>query len=275
MGLPSFSQFASRQMSDSSSASHASDDSNDPLLLSKEMLESPLDSPEFLLNLSSPKRRRRAQTLRVLRILLHIATWVFVGSFLLWALNAFFHERQGFKTSVSYLERVGDNDTLVHNNTLPAKAIPVAMNDTEGNSRWTVAIPQYEEFPLKPSAYADICGKSHDLANHLDMIKYGFAGHSGYYHVDESFMDVSEAEQNVFLPSSIPAHHESVVRGSKGLPGNETSNRDPKTGVCRRSLTYVLESTDAGFGSALMGLWLAQGLAMREGRAFFVDDRRW
>ena len=259
-------------MSESSSASHASDDSKDPLLLSKELLESPLDSPELLLSLSSPKRRRRAQTLRVLRILLHIATWVLVSSFLLWALTAFFHEKQGFKASVSYLNK---NDTLVYNETLPAKAMPVAINDTKGNNRWTVAIPQYEDFPLEPSAFTDLCLKSHDLARHLDVAKYGFAGHHGYYHVDENFMDVSEAEQNVFLPQSIPAHHESVVRGSKGLPGSETSNRDPKTGVCKRSLTYVLESTDAGFGGALMGLWLAYGLAMKEGRAFFVDDRRW
>lgn len=45
--------------------------------------------------------------------------------------------------------------------------------------------------------------------------------------------------------------------------------------ICERSLTYVLETTDAGIGKTLMGLWLAYGLAKREDRAFFIDDAYW
>ena len=272
MGHPSYSQISAGQLPESPSSSNSSDDSNDPLLLpSKEFLESPVETPELLLELPSTRKRRKTQTIRALRFLLHIATWVFVGSFLLWALTALFSERKGFKASIRYLE----NNTLVHNDTLPAKALPVAVTDAAGKNRWTVSIPPYQEFPLGPGALEELCGDSHELAHHLDMIEKGHGGHFGYYHVDEKFMEVSEAQHNVFLPPSIPAHHESVVRNSNGLPPNGTYDRDPKTGTCKRSLTYVLESNDAGFGSALMGLWLAYGLAMKEGRAFFIDDRKW
>ena len=275
MGLPLHQKSSTRQLSDSSSSSSASDDSQEPLILpSKEILFSPPPSPG-LFALPSEQKKRRARSLRILRILLHISSWVLVGSFLLWALTAFFSQSGAFKASVSYLQKVGENDTLVHNDTLPTDPLPIAVVDRQGRSRWTISIPPYEEFPLRPNAYADLCGKSHELAHHLDTVEGSHSAHFGYYHVDDKFMDISEAEQSAFLPASIPAHHASVVPASGGAPSNSTSDRDPKTGVCLRSLTYVLESEDAGFGTALMGIWLAYGLAMKEKRAFFIDDRRW
>jgi hypothetical protein len=45
--------------------------------------------------------------------------------------------------------------------------------------------------------------------------------------------------------------------------------------VCEKSLTFVMETHDAGLGKTLMMLWTAYGLAQKEGRAFFVDDSRW
>ena len=50
---------------------------------------------------------------------------------------------------------------------------------------------------------------------------------------------------------------------------------ESKDKVCERSLTYVLETGNAGFGSTLMGLWMAYGLAQEEDRDFFIDDRYW
>ncbi|KAI4151869.1 MAG: hypothetical protein LQ340_003240 [Diploschistes diacapsis] len=263
-------------MSELSATSSSSENSNDPLISStKEVLGSPLPSPG-LLALPSSRKRQRAQTLRILRMLLHTSTWALIAGFLFWGLTSLFSNGQPFRVNVSYLQKIGDSDTLIHNEALPLKALPIAVTDGEGNSRWTISIPPYEDFPLKPGTYADLCGKSHDLAHHLDMIRNGHAGHYGYYHVDNSFMDVSEAEKLVFLPPGLPAHHASVVPGSGvASNGDVVVERYPVTGVCKRSLTYVLESTDAGFGAALMGLWLAYGLAMKEGRAFFVDDREW
>ena len=46
-------------------------------------------------------------------------------------------------------------------------------------------------------------------------------------------------------------------------------------GVCKRNLTYMLDSPDSGLGRILLGLWSAYGLAVSENRTFFVDDSNW
>ena len=275
MGVPAYQKVSTRHLSETSTDGYSSGDSQHPLIVpSKELLSSPPPSPD-LLPLPFVWKEQRARNLRVFRLLLHISCWVLVGGFLLWALTALFEANGPFKASVSYLQKVEGNDTLIHNDTLPAYALPVVVTDPQGKERWTVSIPPYEEFPLRPSVYADLCGESQSLARHLDMIKKGYVSHLSYYQIDDRFMEVTEAEQNFFLPPSISAQHASVVPSSGDIVSNYTGNRDPKIGVCLHSLTYVLESTDAGFGSALMGLWLAYGLAIKEGRAFFIDDRKW
>ncbi|KAL8713515.1 MAG: hypothetical protein Q9220_002377 [cf. Caloplaca sp. 1 TL-2023] len=45
--------------------------------------------------------------------------------------------------------------------------------------------------------------------------------------------------------------------------------------TCEKSMTFVMESVDAGLGKTLLGLWMAYGLAQEEGRAFFIDDSNW
>lgn len=56
----------------------------------------------------------------------------------------------------------------------------------------------------------------------------------------------------------------------------DTEDSPAEVEICDASLTYLLESTtNAGFGVALMGLWSAYGLAKKEGRTFFVNDRDW
>jgi hypothetical protein len=45
--------------------------------------------------------------------------------------------------------------------------------------------------------------------------------------------------------------------------------------VCETTMTFVLETSDAGFGKTLMMLWTAYGLAQKEGRDFFIDESRW
>ncbi|EQK99825.1 hypothetical protein OCS_04464 [Ophiocordyceps sinensis CO18] len=45
--------------------------------------------------------------------------------------------------------------------------------------------------------------------------------------------------------------------------------------VCPSSLTFVMESPDAGLGASLMTMWTLYALAKEQGRGFFVDDSRW
>ena len=84
------------------------------------------------------------------------------------------------------------------------------------------------------------------------------AAHYSYYHVDPNYVDVADAQEHSLLPRPIA-----------------TAYTPSKNAVCAKSLTYVLSSRTGGLAPTLMGLWLAWGLAQREGRAFFVDDSTW
>jgi hypothetical protein len=57
--------------------------------------------------------------------------------------------------------------------------------------------------------------------------------------------------------------------------GNPEMGAKAEKPACKKSLTFVLESKDAGLGKTLMMLWIAYGLALKEGRSFFIDDTRW
>jgi hypothetical protein len=66
--------------------------------------------------------------------------------------------------------------------------------------------------------------------------------------------------------------------GKKRDDGNivgESKGSVSEKPVCQESMTFVLESEDAGFGKTMMLLWIAYGIAQKERRAFFVDDSRW
>lgn len=169
---------------------------------------------------------------------------------------------------VKEYEMVGQDD-------LPDFPTPIAITDRRGRAKWTVSIPSDYEFPLSTNEYSEMCGKCrevaarvHGLHHHgpvaLDQISL-MKAESG----DKYFMDVRDAEKQRFLPA--PGDHARTQ--DKTLLGVERELADKP--VCASSLTYVLESDDAGLGKALMTLWLAYGLAQREGRAFFMDDSRW
>jgi hypothetical protein len=79
----------------------------------------------------------------------------------------------------------------------------------------------------------------------------------------DDFIDVQEAEKAGYFPP--------VANGDGSFARGGLSEKM----VCKKSLTFVLESDDAGLGKTLMMLWIAYGLAEKEGRAFFVDDTRW
>lgn len=109
-----------------------------------------------------------------------------------------------------------------------------------GKGKWTIEIPKGIKEPLRPRVYRGICRSVHEFSGHA---------HLGYYSFDKKFVDPAKSGEKVVV--------------EKGME------------VCDASLTYMLESKNAGFGVALMGLWSAYGLAKKEGRSFFVNDRDW
>jgi hypothetical protein len=169
--------------------------------------------------------------------------------------------------AISYLSDTSDAATLVADNKLPQDPAPIVLAGKDGELKWTVSIPPSLSFPLAPQTYASICMQSHAMSNNLLKMKsngmHGH-GHFPYDRVDKNFIDVQEAEEIGVIPTG---------RAKSWMGYTSTSESGMK--ACEKSLTYVLETEDAGFGSTLMGLWMAYGLAQKEGRAFFLDDRTW
>jgi len=175
--------------------------------------------------------------------------------------------------------------TLVEDGISLEHPMPVVVTDQQNTPRWTISLPAHLDYPLKPSEYADICHRSDDLARRLRHLNGRSAfqqtrGSQGYYYdVDPNFMDIREAVEHGLLPAGND-RNTIVSQGNSGTKelvteGWKVKYAGGKGKICERSLTYVLETTDAGIGKTLMGLWLAYGLAKKEDRAFFIDDAHW
>jgi hypothetical protein len=114
-----------------------------------------------------------------------------------------------------------------------------------------------------------------EVANHVadlhSHMHHQHAAHFDYYHVDPYFMDVAEAESHGLLPG--PKAKTSMKQDGTLIGENTDGLIDSE--VCEKTLTFVMETHDAGLGKTLMMLWSAYGLAQKERRSFFVDDSRW
>lgn len=167
------------------------------------------------------------------------------------------------------LEQDGATYEMVGGSLLPQEPSAVVVTNKSGTSKWTVSIPATYQFPLRPAQYREICAQSKEVSGQL--MKHGkpMAGHRSYYAKDPHYMDVQEAEEQGLLPKSTLPRPNIVdvadvkASGLEGLP------------QCEKSMTYVMETSDPSFAKTLLALWTAYGLAMKEGRAFFIDDTRW
>ena len=186
------------------------------------------------------------------------------------------------KLPAAYLASV---DELVADDLIPLDARPMVVTDRKGRAKWTVSIPPSLEFPLRPSDYANICQRADEISERLQGIKDHFTPIGGsfpYHHKDPNFIDVQEAEQDELLPAASEGAVDprrrpvaSEVQKDFGDGNQKFVQAASGKGICERSLTYVMETNDAGLGKTLMGLWMSYGLAKEEGRAFFIDDTNW
>lgn len=173
-------------------------------------------------------------------------------------------------------EKTGDFE-MVGQYDLPEFPTPIAVTDRRGRSKWTVSIPHTYNFPLTTKEYAEICAKCHEVAAHVRELQ-GDSHPSpraqlDYYYQDPYFVDVYEAEDRGLLPGAEAQQGSSPSQGGHfvGSDGLDLAGKP----VCKTSMTFVLESPEAGLGPTLMMLWIAYGLAQKEDRAFFIDDSRW
>ncbi|KAI9665097.1 MAG: hypothetical protein M1821_006545 [Bathelium mastoideum] len=161
---------------------------------------------------------------------------------------------------------------LVGDQRLPSDPSPVLVTDKSNKNRWTVSIPQNHAFPLRPAQYQQICELSTKITSYFvdmsrvsDPLRRLARRDQSYYSIDNNFLDVHDAEQQGLLPKP----------EGTGSDTHATFHGHTGDNVCERSLTYVMETPEAGFGNTLMRMWMAYGLAQEEGRAFFIDDSRW
>lgn len=145
--------------------------------------------------------------------------------------------------ALPYLTSSGKTYQIVAESELPEYPTPIGVTDAIGRKKWTISIPERLGFPLQAADYADICSHISEVATHIS-----------HKPSSSTFLDVAEAQDQGLLPKA------------------RTNTKTGPLPLCSRSLTYVLDATDAGFGSSLMGMWVSYALAKKESRAFFIDD---
>ncbi|KAL8829857.1 MAG: hypothetical protein Q9191_001769 [Dirinaria sp. TL-2023a] len=247
-----------------------------------QMLESPMPSPALpsIVPRHGKKPPKPPYLRRALRWILSMLKWVCGLGLVYWLLLTW-----GWKVQRSEEHRMSfpnDFDRSYEVDRSSDRPAPRVISDMPGAPRWMLFLPPQLAYPLKPSVYADVCQRSHSLSTRLRQSTLGSAKSQesqSYYARDPTFVDIGETTEygqvhavkaNEGLASQKPLvnEHSKETKTKIGLASEEGT-------LCEKSLTYVLETTDAGLGKTLMGLWLSYGLAEKEGRAFFVDDSHW
>ncbi|CAF9923312.1 MAG: hypothetical protein GOMPHAMPRED_002805 [Gomphillus americanus] len=273
MGFKGIPKFNMRKLSWASSSSSSLSESNNPLIDPEKQnyTDSPPSSPTLIPVDNQPSQPRKSLFSRCIQLLV----WSLIGAFIFWAVGSLVYSAKKFETHLLALKNHNGETEVVHWFKQPEESTAVFFADADLNNRWTVSVPRTETFPLSPQKLAHICIQSHKMHHQLHMDDEHI-GHPSYYQADPDYMQVSEAVSSGMLPAGFPSHITSVVEGVRNESHNGSpDNTDEETDICKRSLTFVMQSADAGFGPTLMSLWLAYGMAVYEKRAFFIDDRNW
>ncbi|KAL1640338.1 hypothetical protein SLS58_007011 [Diplodia intermedia] len=238
----------------------------DPLLLSR----SPPPSPGLPPAHPRDWRRSLPNYSRLLRKLLVVFGGIVLLGWL--GLRHWWHS-SGRPHGISYQAPDGSEYEMVGGSLLPDEPSVVAMTDQKGRARWTVSIPADSPFPLAPAQYRDLCDQAKEVAT---SIHGKGSHHRGYYYIDPTYIDVHHAVEQGLLPDlKGDAKMVSPVGLNESLMGAGSTYGGERMDICETSLTFVMETSDAGLGKTLMAMWMAYGLARLEGRAFFIDDTRW
>lgn len=245
-----------------------------PTVASRRALLSPSPPPSPNLPSLIPRHGRKqspkSHSLLVKRLLIGS-----VGvTILLWLVihQIFAHRR----SSGTYYDE-DDEWEMVGGNRLPQEPSALAVQDVKGNPRWIVSIPANHDFPLRPKQYQDICRQTMELSKQMredaKASKNIAKRMLNYYQKDQYYLDVQEAEEMQLLPQSKLEGRPKNFVDDELLAADKGATKGMK--VCEKSMTYVMETGEAGFGNTLMRMWMAYGLAIKEGRTFFIDDTRW
>jgi len=166
---------------------------------------------------------------------------------------------------------------------LPDFPTPVVVTDKRGRTKWTVSIPPSYDFPLTTDQYVDMCAKCREVSSRVQALHstnrglpqtiLSLGSHSES--PDRQFIDVQEAEKERLLGGWTVKLSDVGKKRNEGNIVGESKGSLLEKPVCQQSMTFVLESEDAGLGKTMMLLWIAYGIAQKEGRSFFIDDSRW
>ncbi|KAF2454923.1 hypothetical protein BDY21DRAFT_290575, partial [Lineolata rhizophorae] len=228
----------------------------------------PPPSPSLPSLIPGHGKRKPAEGSRLVRRFV-IAVVVTAALFLVGLQSVYSHSRSSDESS-----QPQQAFQLANGSALPRDPAAVVIGDAN-SPRWSVSISPSLTFPLQVSNYRRICEQSGDIGHQFSESHHRILGkrHRGYYDQDPNYVDVAEAVRRGYLPAA--EQQSRLFEEGGNVIGFEDGAAVEGMPVCERSLTYVMETSDAGFGSTLMGLWSAYGLAEKEERAFFVDDTRW
>ncbi|ROT37375.1 hypothetical protein SODALDRAFT_361080 [Sodiomyces alkalinus F11] len=235
------------------------------------LFASPPPSPSLPALVPRPRKSpNRPRPSRVLRVVFWLAFVLLIFYF------ATISVRGNVPVDIPYISRKQEEFEMVGQDELPDFATPIVVTGKSGRSKWTVSIPAHLDFPLSTRDYGEMCSKCREVASRVRDMRNRSpppppeqATISRGGPVDRYFLDVQDAEKVGLLPGT-------VVR--QGLQGNIIGVHQNSVGqqpICESSITFVLETADPGIGHTIMELWIFYGLAMKQGRAFFIDDTRW
>ncbi|KAL8983667.1 MAG: hypothetical protein Q9177_004910 [Variospora cf. flavescens] len=245
------------------------------------LLDSPLPSPALPSILPRHGKKPTPRLFKkAFRVCVRLSTWL-LGATILYCLIRAIRSPSESSTSVTYLSLNVDQYNIGDRESVLQDAAPILLADPSKEPKWTVAIPRDASFPLKPSEYANICAQSEHLAKQLSPGHTHFHAGSRESQVATNFIDVQEAhDQGLLISPSVTEAYLDRVRdesraGARGEKETKVQDKSLAPEVCEKSLTFLMESADAGMGKTLLGLWMAYGLARDEDRAFFIDDSNW
>lgn len=220
--------------------------------LAPPLADSPLPSPVLPSIIPSYGKRRPGSARRkAIRLMSWLVMMFGLLQMALWLIRVVPQVVRQWAPSLSPVSLLDGSYRLVEQ--LPDVAAPVVVVSRWGRRKWTLWIPGVPS----PSEIEDLC--AHCVEASRELSNKNESNAFDYDHRDPNYLEVADAQRMGILR-----------RGPR-----RRRSSDKQSGICESSLTFVLQSDEAGMGNTLLYLWLSYGLAQQQGRSFFIDDRNW